>query len=78
LARAIYHGKKVMIMDEATSALDEATEKEVANEIRSLKGDVTMIIIAHRYNTLKYCDRIYRLDKGSIVEETTYEKLINN
>jgi len=78
LARAIYHGRSVMIMDEATSSLDEATEKEVADEIRNLKGDMTMIIIAHRYNTLKYCDRIYRIDKGVIVEETTYNRLMNN
>jgi len=37
-----------------------------------------MIVITHRYNTLKYCDRIYRLDNGRIVEEITYERLIAN
>ena len=78
LARAIYHNRKVLVMDEATSALDEATEKEVVSEIRRLKGDITMIVIAHRYNTLKYCDRIYRLDNGRIVEKTTYVKLMEN
>ena len=70
--------QKVLVMDEATSALDEATEKEVVSEIRRLKGDITMIVIAHRYNTLKYCDRIYRLDNGRIVEKTTYVKLMEN
>jgi len=77
LARAIYHKRKILVMDEATSSLDESTEKEVVDEIRRLKGDVTMIIIAHRYNTLKFCDRIYRLNGGRIVEELTYEELNN-
>jgi len=77
LARAIYHKREILVMDEATSALDETTEKEVVDEIKRLKGDVTMIIIAHRYNTLKYCDRIYRLDGGRIVAEVTYEELTN-
>ena len=78
LARALYHNREVLVMDEATSALDEETEKEVISEIKRLKGDITMVVIAHRYNTLKYCDRIYRLDNGSIVEEITYESLISN
>ena len=78
LARAIYHNREVLVMDEATSALDDETEKEVISEIKRLKGDITMIVIAHRYNTLKYCDRIYRLDNGRIVEEITYERLIAN
>jgi len=68
----------VLIMDEATSSLDNATEKEVADEIRRLKGVLTMIIIAHRYTTLRDCDRIYRIDKGRIVEETTFDKLSKN
>jgi ABC-type bacteriocin/lantibiotic exporter with double-glycine peptidase domain len=62
-------------MDEATSSLDDVTEKEVTDEIKLLKGDLTMLIISHRYNTLKYCDRIYRLNDGKIIEETTYKKL---
>jgi ABC-type bacteriocin/lantibiotic exporter with double-glycine peptidase domain len=76
LARAIYHNREVLVMDEATSSLDEATEKEVVSEIKRLKGGITMLVVAHRYNTLKYCDRIYRLDDGHIVQELTYEELM--
>ena len=55
-------------MDEATSALDTKTESEIENKINQLKGDTSMILIAHRVSTLQYCDRIYRLDDGRIVE----------
>jgi len=64
-------------MDEATSALDEATEKEVVDEIKRLKGVSTMIIIAHRLDTLKYCDHIYRMKDGKIVEINTFNELKN-
>lgn len=55
-------------MDEATSALDTKTESEIVSKINQLKGDTSMILIAHRVSTLQYCDRIYRLDDGRIVE----------
>jgi ABC-type bacteriocin/lantibiotic exporter with double-glycine peptidase domain len=62
-------------MDEATSALDTKTEREIVDEIHQLKGDVTMIVIAHRLTTLQHCDRVYRLDKGRIVEVDSYEEI---
>ena len=71
LARAFYHGRDVLVMDEATSALDNETEKEIVAEIQRLKGQKTMIVIAHRLSTVQYCDRIYRLEQGRIVEEGT-------
>ena len=77
LARAFYHGRSVLVMDEATSALDNETEKEIVNEIQRLKGHKTMIVIAHRLTTVQHCDRIYRLEKGQIVEEGTPEQVIN-
>ena len=77
LARAIFHQKEILVMDEATSALDEATEREVVDEIKRLKGVSTMIIIAHRIDTLKYCDHIYRIENGKIVEINTFEELTN-
>lgn len=76
IARAFYYGRDVLIMDEATSALDNQTETEIVEEIRRLKGEKTMVVIAHRLTTLKYCDRIYRLDRGKIVEVGTYEEVI--
>jgi ATP-binding cassette, subfamily B, bacterial PglK len=68
LARAFYHSRDILIMDESTSALDSETEKEVVSEIQQLKGRKTLIVIAHRLSTLKYCDVIYRIDNGIIKE----------
>ena len=72
LARALYHQREVLVMDEATSALDSETEREIIEEIERLKGEKTMIVIAHRLTTLQYCDRIYRLEQGRIVEVSSY------
>ena len=69
LARAFYHGRSVLVMDEATSALDNETEREIVEEIKRLKGQKTMIVIAHRLTTVQHCDRIYRLEQGQIVDE---------
>jgi ABC-type multidrug transport system fused ATPase/permease subunit len=76
LARAFYHERSVLVMDEATSALDNETESEIVDEIRRLKGQKTLIVIAHRLTTVQYCDRIYRLQGGSIVEQGTYDQVI--
>jgi len=62
IARALYHNAEVLFFDEATSALDTETETEITEAIRSLHNEnLTMIIIAHRESTLKYCDRLIRL-----------------
>lgn len=62
IARALYHGAEVLFFDEATSALDMQTEQEITEAIRSLhQSNLTMVIIAHRETTLKYCDEIIRL-----------------
>jgi ABC-type bacteriocin/lantibiotic exporter with double-glycine peptidase domain len=65
-------------MDEATSALDNETEREIANEIERLKGEVTMIVIAHRLTTLQHCDKIYELKDGQIVNSGTYNQIVSN
>jgi ABC-type multidrug transport system fused ATPase/permease subunit len=66
IARALYHKSSVLVFDEATSALDTETENEIMSAISNLKNDQTIIIVAHRLSTLKYCDRIVELSKGSI------------
>mgnify|MGYP000264110337 CR=1 FL=1 len=62
LARAFYHQRDVLVMDESTSSLDHETEREIVEEIKRLKGQVTVIVIAHRKTTVQHCDRIYRLE----------------
>ena len=77
IARALYHDPKVLILDEATSALDNQTEKIVMEAIKNLSKDITTILIAHRLNTVKKCDKIYLLKNGEIKNEGTFEELIN-
>ena len=66
LARAFYHGRDVLVLGEATSAIDQETEREIIDEIRRWKGDLTMVVIAHRRSTIEHCDRVYRLDGGRL------------
>ena len=75
IARAIAPKPKILMFDEATSALDNLTQKKVSESLDQLK--CTRIVIAHRLSTIKQCDRIIYLDKGAIVEDGTYEELIN-
>lgn len=76
IARALYNNPEILVLDEATSALDNNTESEFMEAINSLKGSLTMIIIAHRLTTVKDCDYIYKFDKGEIVEEGIPQKII--
>lgn len=69
IARALYHNPEVMILDEATSALDNDTEKAVMDSINRLQGKKTLIIIAHRLQTIEKCDIVYRVDNGKIRKE---------
>ena len=70
IARAIYHGAEVLFFDEATSALDEKTEKEITDAMETLhQYNLTMVIIAHRLSSLKYCDKIYRVENGVLLAE---------
>jgi len=76
LARAFYLGKEVLIMDEATSALDNKTEKQIVDKIKSIKHKKTIIVIAHRYSTVKDCDFIYKLENGKIVASGYPEEML--
>ncbi|WP_290794734.1 ABC transporter ATP-binding protein [Flavihumibacter sp. UBA7668] len=76
IARALYHNSSVIILDEATSALDNETEDEINQTIHRLKGTgITIIVIAHRFSTLRHTDRIYRMDAGKVVDSLQYESL---
>jgi ABC-type multidrug transport system fused ATPase/permease subunit len=75
IARALYHNPKVLILDEATSALDNLTEQAVMGAVNNLSKSITIILIAHRLNTMKICDIIYKIDKGEIHSQGTYKEL---
>jgi len=74
IARAIVHKPRLIFMDEATSALDNKTQSVVSESLNKLQS--TRIIIAHRLSTIINADRIYVLDKGTIVESGTYDELM--
>ncbi|MCZ6705146.1 MAG: ABC transporter ATP-binding protein [Bacteroidetes bacterium] len=75
LARALYRQPNVLILDEATSALDGITEEAVIRAIRDQAPGLTVIMVAHRLSTVKWCERIYLLEHGRIVEHGSYEEL---
>ena len=74
IARAIAPKPRILIFDEATSALDNKTQKQVSDALDRLKS--TRIVIAHRLSTIRNCDRILVMDNGAIIEEGTYNELI--
>lgn len=76
IARAIYKDSDIIILDEATSNLDYITEKRILEEMETKLKNKTLIISAHRLETLKNMDRIVYLEKGKIVEEGTYSELL--
>ena len=75
IARAIAPKPSILIFDEATSALDNITQKKISEALDKLNG--TRIVIAHRLSTIKNCDRIVVIDGGKIIEDGTYDELMN-
>lgn len=69
IARALYHDPEVLVLDEATSALDNDTEAAIMESINRLHGRKTLIIIAHRLQTIEKCDLVYRVEDGRAVIE---------
>ena len=77
IARGLYKNPEILIFDEATSSLDVETEHEITKMLTSLKGNKTLIAIAHRLSTLKECDKLIYLKDGVIVDIGTFEELEN-
>ena len=73
LCRTLIYDPEVLFLDEATSSLDINTESQILDELKIFK-EKTIISIAHRINTLKNCDKIYRFDNGKVVDEGNFDK----
>ena len=69
IARALYEDPEVLVLDEATSALDNDTEAAIMDSINRLHGKKTLVIIAHRLQTIEKCDMVFRVEKGKINRE---------
>lgn len=78
IARALYNEADVLIFDEATSALDGITEKIIMDAIHDFTGQKTIIMIAHRLKTVQKCDTIYLMEKGRVIDQGTYQQLVEN
>ena len=76
IARALYVDPQVMLLDEGTSALDEATEREVVDAMAALRGNRTVVAVAHRFDTLRHCDRVFHIRDGHIVDEGTWVDVV--
>ena len=78
IARAMLKSPSILILDEATSSLDSESEKKIQDAIDKLMLDKTSLIIAHKFSTIKKCDKIILIDKGRILAEGTHDELINS
>jgi ATP-binding cassette, subfamily B, bacterial PglK len=78
IARALYHDPAVLVLDEATSSLDTPTESGVMEAVRALRGNKTLIIVAHRLSTVEQCERLFRLEHGDLVEQGNADTVLRN
>jgi ATP-binding cassette subfamily C protein len=75
LARALYNEPRILVMDEATSALDAESESEINKAIDEMRGEVTVILIAHRLNTIQRSDLVFLIEAGRISDSGTFPEL---
>jgi len=77
IARSLYHNPSVLVLDEATSSLDTDTEGDFMDAVCALKGDKTLIIVAHRLTTVEHCDYLFKVENGRVVEEGNVSILLS-
>lgn len=75
IARALYDDHDLLVLDEATSALDQETESKMTQTFDALRGETTVIVVAHRLSTVRRCDRVVLMDAGRVVAEGTFDQL---
>ena len=78
IARALLKNPKILILDEATSAVDAYTESEIQRALKTFYQDRTVIIIAHRLNTIRHADQIIVLEQGKVIEQGNHESLLES
>jgi len=78
IARALLKDSKIILLDEATSSLDSETEEKIQKALAKLTSNKTTIVIAHRLSTILNSDKIYVLDKGSVVAQGKHDQLLNS
>ena len=76
LSRAFFRNSPVLILDEPTSSIDAKAESEIFSRVERLSRNKTVVIISHRFSTVRNADKIYVIDKGRIVEEGSHEQLL--
>ena len=76
IARALIFNPEILIFDEATSALDTFTENEILNDVNNLPNK-TIIMISHRINTLKFCDKVILIEEGKIKSQGSFNNFRN-
>jgi ATP-binding cassette subfamily C protein len=78
LARALYSQPKLLVMDEATSALDANSENEINIALDEMRGNVTVILIAHRLNTVQRSDVVFLVEHGQVTASGTFAELLTS
>jgi ATP-binding cassette subfamily C protein len=76
LARALYTNPGLLVMDEATSALDAESESEIAKALNELRGSVTVVLIAHRLNTIQHADEVFLIEEGRVADRGPFKDLV--
>ena len=75
IARAVFTNPKLLVLDEATSALDGETESNISDSIQALKGQVTVVMIAHRLSTVRNADKVVYMDQGRVIASGKFEEV---
>lgn len=78
IARAVFTKPKLLVLDEATSSLDGQSESDISDSINDMRGEITVILIAHRLSTVKNADKVVYLEGGKIVSVGTFEEVRKN